>query len=355
MKIRLLQYLACPACQEANFALEVKHKEQHTIYHSHFTGLERGLDGLRFEDREEEDIEEGVLHCNNCGQHYPILKGIPRMLLDRQEEDSVSQAQSGHRFTRFDPAQDLSVWETHFLELNDPLRKEDFIGKRVLDLGCGYGRHSYFAARYGAEVIAIDSSEDAVLATKENTKNLKHVHIIQADGAHLPLREQSIDRGYCFGVLHHVKNSAEILASINRVISSGGSLSIWVYGPRQGLTLAVNNALRGVTTNMNHEELLSLSQNIARGLRVVSHTPYLVLHKVPVVKGIVSHLPVHDHYRWPFDIVVADVYDRLKFPIYSWFKKEELEKWYIDHGYLKFAARRIVRNNETFSAFGVKR
>ena len=355
MKIRLLQYLACPACQEADFALEIKKKGAKTVFHSHFRDLERGLDGLSFDEREEEDIEEGALHCNHCGQNYPILNGIPRMIVDKDLEGSASKTQSGHRFTRFDATQDLSVWEQHFSELNEPLKKEDFIGTTVLDLGCGYGRHSYFAARYGAEVIAIDCSEDAVLATKENTKGLKHVHVIQADGANLPLKEQSIDRGYCFGVLHHVENSKEILSSINRVICSGGSLSIWVYGPRQGITLMVNNALRGITTNMKHEDLLNLSQNIARGLRVVSHTPYLVLHKVPIVKFVVSHLPVHDHYRWPFDVVVADVYDRLKFPIYSWFKKEELERWYMDNGYLRFNARRIVRNNETFSAFGVKR
>ena len=59
---------------ESNFALEVKEKGVNTVYHSHFTGLERGLDGVRFDEREEEEIEEGVLHCNHCGKHYPILK-----------------------------------------------------------------------------------------------------------------------------------------------------------------------------------------------------------------------------------------------------------------------------------------
>ena len=71
------------------------------------------------------------------------------------------------------------MWEQHFFRAQLTSKKEDFIGKKVLDLGCGYGRHSYFAARYGAEVIAIDCSEDAVLATKEDTKDLKHVHIIK--------------------------------------------------------------------------------------------------------------------------------------------------------------------------------
>ena len=36
----------------------------------------------------------------------------------------------------------------------------DFTGKRVLDLGCGYGWHAFYAAENGAEkVLGIDLSE----------------------------------------------------------------------------------------------------------------------------------------------------------------------------------------------------
>ncbi|MFZ9888859.1 MAG: methyltransferase domain-containing protein, partial [Myxococcota bacterium] len=32
----------------------------------------------------------------------------------------------------------------------------------MLDAGCGFGRHAFYAARWGAEVLAIDSSAEAV-------------------------------------------------------------------------------------------------------------------------------------------------------------------------------------------------
>ena len=156
-------------------------------------------------------------------------------------------------------------------------------------------------------------------------------------------------------VLHHVDNAEDILSSANGVIKPGGSLSLWVYGPRQGMTLMINNALRGMTTSMSHEELLQFARMIARGLRVFSHTPYRFFRHVPVIHSIVSHLPVHDNHKWPFDIVVADIYDRLRIPVCRWFTKEELERWYGNSGYADINVQRIVRNNETFRSFGVKR
>ena len=35
-------------------------------------------------------------------------------------------------------------------------------GDRLLDLGCGFGRHAYQAARLGAQVVAVDAGADEV-------------------------------------------------------------------------------------------------------------------------------------------------------------------------------------------------
>ena len=137
MKIRLLEYLACPNCLDSQFTLEIKEEREEKIYHSHFRGIDRGLEGVQFAQREEIEVEEGVLHCGKCGQHYLIKEGIPRMILGENSERNI---QSGHRLTRFDAREDLSVWEKNFQELIAPLNKDSFVGKTVLDLGCGYGR-----------------------------------------------------------------------------------------------------------------------------------------------------------------------------------------------------------------------
>jgi SAM-dependent methyltransferase len=349
LKYSLLKILCCPVCRASNFVLETKKINRKAIWNSQFRLDEINQEGVDVDELLEREVQEGALHCDSCGRIYPILEGVPRMLT----EESTDNRQSGHRTTTFKGPS--SVWEDNFMELSSPLRKDDFLGKVVLDVGCGYGRHAYFAALCGAEVIAIDNSTDAVLSTKRNTNHLQNVHVIQADGANLPLRDESVDRVYSYGVLHHVDNSDQLLEASNTVLKSGGSMSLWVYGPRQGITLMINNALRGITTNMAHDDLLQFSRMIARGLRVFSHTPYRVLRPIPIVHSLVSHLPVHDHHKWPFDIVVADIYDRLRIPVCRWFTKEELERWYGNAGYADFTVQRIVRNNETFRSFGIKR
>ena len=347
MKHSLLKFLACPNCNASQFTVEAHKTTTSQICSSHINPNHIN-DGIDLDGAVEQEIVEGALHCGTCDTIYLITDGIPRMLLDNTES-----SRSAHQLTSI--GEDTSVWERHFLELSEPRTRNDYLGKTVLDAGCGYGRHAYYAARFGAEVIAIDSSADAVEATKRNCASYRNVHVIQADAAHMPLKDQSVDIVYAYGLLHHVEDPNAILSAMDLALKSGGSLSVWVYGPRQGLTLMINNALRGATTNMTHDQLLSLSKGIARGLRVFSHTPYMLLQTVPVARQVVSHLPVHDHYQWPFDVVVADVYDRLRVPVLHWFTGETIERWYGDHGYANFDVRRVVRNNETFIGHGTKR
>ena len=59
-------------------------------------------------------------------------------------------------------------WEENFRSYFEPLvKRDDFAGKLVLDAGCGFGRHAFYAAKFGAEVLAMDLSE-AVEAAYEN-------------------------------------------------------------------------------------------------------------------------------------------------------------------------------------------
>jgi hypothetical protein len=70
---------------------------------------------------------------------------------------------------------------------------------------------------------------------------------------------------------------------------------------------------------------------------------------------VVSHLPVHEHHQWPYDVVVADVYDRLRIPVKRWFNREKVEQMYMTEGYTDVSVVRRVRNNETFQAMGRRR
>lgn len=349
MKYRLMSWLACPACKSAKLALETRRTENRPVCTGHFEPEEGSPPGVDLRRREEVEVIEGAIHCQDCGAIYPIRDGIPRMIPQGVEEGPTS----AHRWTTFDTA--LPEWEESFLDYADPLKPKDFIGRLVLDAGCGFGRHAYYAARYGAEVVAMDSSGDALASAAANTRTLERVHLVQADLRSPPFQEGLFDMVLSFGVLHYLDEPNLALDALTAVLRPSGRLSLWVYGPRQGVTLAMSNGLRGVTTSLEPEELYRVSQTIAAGLRVFSHTPYRALQRVPGARSVVSHLPVHDHHRWPFKVVVADVYDRLKNPVKHWFTHEELDVWFSDKGFADVSVTRRVRNNETFRASGVRR
>lgn len=339
MKHRLLDWLACPACRSESLRLE---RRRTTLHRQWGEGAEAGA-------RDEIDVIEGALHCEDCGAVYPIREGIPRMLPEGADEGP----DTAHRWTTFDAT--VPEWEESFLDYAWPLNARDFLGRLVLDAGCGYGRHAFYAGRYGADVVAIDASADAVAATARNCRNLARVHVVQGDIYRLPVRDGLFDLVYCFGVLHHLDDPRRAFDALGAAVRAGGRLALWVYGPRQGFTLHASNALRGLCSGLDPEQLYRLSQVIASGLRLFSHTPYRLLQQVPVARTVVSHLPVHDHHRWPYRVVVADIYDRLRIPVKHWFTGEQLETWLVDAGYADIQVSRRVANNETFRAQGVRR
>src|SRR5258705_12087780 len=85
-----------------------------------------------------------------------------------------------------------------------PVGRDAFAGRRVLDAGCGKGRHLRLAAAFGAkEVIGVDLGP-AVDAAARNTVDLDNVHVVQGDLTRPPFRRESMDLIYSIGVLHHL-------------------------------------------------------------------------------------------------------------------------------------------------------
>lgn len=349
MKRHLLDWLHCPACEDGPLDLEVIRAVPaalHTVHQELHVGegeRERTVPAI------EEEILDGNLKCRACGGVYPISGGIPRLLIEGVDR----MPGTAHAWTTF--AETQQAWEEHFLDIISPLGPEDFLGRLCLDVGCGFGRHAFFAARYGAEVIAMDLSDEAVDAARRNTAHLSGVHVIQADVYHPPFKRSIFDLLLCLGVLHHLPRPREAFQVLAHHIASGGRMCTWTYGPRQGINGLVTRGLRAATTRMSPEHLHRLSQGIAGGLRVFSHTPYQLLQNVPIGRDIVTHLPIHEHARWSFNVVVADVYDRLRIPVTATPPGEVIERWYEEEGFADIRVSRRVGNNESFRGTGVRR
>ena len=349
MKYRLLEWLACPQCRSERLLLDTVDATQHKTHRDAWEEDERDLPGLNHAQRELAEIVEGALHCQDCGSTYPIKDGVPRMLISSSEEGPST----AHRWTQFDG--EVPEYEQNFRDMVEPLGSGDYLGKLVLDAGCGFGRHAFFAARYGAEVVALDSSLEAVAAAQANCGHLQRVHVVQGDLRNPPFRQDLFDAVFCFGVLHHLENARKAFGDLKPWVRPNGRLQVWVYGPRQGSIARVSKWLHGTASGMGDEQLHAFSRGIASGLRVFSHTPFRVLQHTPLLKTIVTHLPAHDHHKWPFEVVVADIYDRLRVPVTTYITGETLERWFADEGYSDIQVTRRVRNSESFRGTGLRR
>jgi SAM-dependent methyltransferase len=116
-------------------------------------------------------------------------------------------------------------------------------GERVLDLGCGFGRHAYEAARRGAHVIAVDAARaevEGVLGTfaamaeaGELEGTGTQVGVVQGDALRLPFADGTFDRVICSEVLEHIPSDAAAMAELARVLRPGGTMAITVprFGP----------------------------------------------------------------------------------------------------------------------------
>jgi SAM-dependent methyltransferase len=116
-------------------------------------------------------------------------------------------------------------------------------GDRILDLGCGFGRHAYEAARRGAHVVALDAGHDevvgvastfaAMLEAGEISNERTKAGVVQGDALALPFADGTFDRVICSEVLEHIPDDEGAMRELSRVLRSGGTMAITVprFGP----------------------------------------------------------------------------------------------------------------------------
>src|SRR5437588_2198585 len=89
--------------------------------------------------------------------------------------------------------------------------------KRVLDVGCGDGRHVVEAARRGAIAVGVDYDAAELRKTRALCGAVR-VTLIVADAAHLPFADGGFHAVICTETLEHLPDDVRAIAEIARVM-----------------------------------------------------------------------------------------------------------------------------------------
>jgi len=113
--------------------------------------------------------------------------------------------------------------QEHVVALVPRLRERS--AQRVLDLGCGAGRHTVYLAREGFQVCAVDIAENGLANTRAwlVRENLS-AELKRADIEQIPYPDGSFDAVISVYVIYHktIAGMRRVAAEIYRVLQSGG-------------------------------------------------------------------------------------------------------------------------------------
>lgn len=106
-----------------------------------------------------------------------------------------------------------------------------FEGKRVLDLGCGYGWHCDYAVRHGASVVVGTDISEKMLQTareKNAASGIKYICLAMED---IDFEANSFDIVLSSLAFHYIKDFNGICQKVNKLLSSGGEFIFSVEHP----------------------------------------------------------------------------------------------------------------------------
>ena len=272
MRKRILDILTCPSCGQ-DLALE--------------TFVEKNS-----------EVKEGLLSCS-CGNWFPIINFIPRLLLGGYRGDyrvflktfglklleggnqkiihpdsEITQTQRSFssKWTsqpswgiQGETKAFMKEWIFKRYGWKNIQRIEDSLKNRrlILDAGTGVGRAviDFCEVNKNGEVLGIDLSE-AVEAAYQNTKTYPNAHIIQADLMNLPFKEKSFDFIFSEGVLHHTPDTHKAFEVLIKFLAAKGEIAIYVYKKKGPIREFCDDYLRGSTICLSEKDCWEFSKKM---------------------------------------------------------------------------------------------
>ena len=219
-------------------------------------------------------IDGTLLACAD-GHTYPVVDGVPVMLRDDvpqtiefvhasiarawgrtagdprapqlyleslgiSEEEKASVVRHANGQATIDPVVMHLVAATNGMMYRDQvgaldrypipnLRLPEGGGRRLLDVGCSWGRWSMAAARKGYRVTGVDPSLGAVMAARRVAKSLGlDATFVVGDARYLPFVDHAFDAAFSYSVFQHFSkvDAARAVEEMARTLQAGGTAKV---------------------------------------------------------------------------------------------------------------------------------
>lgn len=175
---------------------------------------------------------DNLFMTSPAGDRYPIVDGIPALLLNAGHQEALSENHAYYRAraTEYDRGNDVMF--RMLLSEEEPTRAEMAAmlniasGDRVLEVGCGTGRDTIHLLGRGAQLYASDLSREMILICRERLRavgaDTSRLRLFLTDAMRLPFPDDFFDAAFHFGGLNLFPNIAAALTEMARVVKPGG-------------------------------------------------------------------------------------------------------------------------------------
>jgi ubiquinone/menaquinone biosynthesis C-methylase UbiE len=179
---------------------------------------------------------DGAFLESPSGNRYPVIDGIPDLLLDAGRQTTKSEDQSYYRSRAAEYDRGMDVMFR--MLLGDEVATRNTLldmlqiapGARVLELGCGTCRDTGHILQRAAFVYAGDLSREMIEIGRHRLEaaraDFQRLRLFVAEAAELPFPDGYFDAAYHFGGLNLFPDIGAALKEITRVVKPGGRVVV---------------------------------------------------------------------------------------------------------------------------------
>ena len=242
--------------------------------------------------------------------------------------DPVTVASFGEewsKFSEFSADEIIPMGNEYFDVVTEEMLNKNSV---ALDLGCGTGRWSRYAAGRAGFVEAIDPSQ-AVLAASALTEDLDNIRITQAGVDNIPFPDDSFDFIFSLGVLHHIPDTTAALTTAVKKLKPGGHCLLYLYyaldnrGPLFKLLFHTSGLFRAIISKLP----AGLKKLVCDLIAITVYLPFVLL--VRIVKAVFGgklyeKMPLHYYWDKTWNVIRNDSLDRFGTPLEQRFTKQQI-------------------------------